>query len=429
MRRLLALALLAVLALGLPTAPAVAAKDPQDRLADWLESQVGPVEVKEKKRKRRPPTGDRAQGGSAAPRLAAAAADSPATTETLQLQAAPRAAGALDLVRSFDIPASDPDYTRLANLSWTYDNALAALAFTARGDRSSADVLLGQLADLQAANGSLAFAYDVRTGAASGQIRSNALAWVGIAAVAYRDRFGNSRYDPLIAGLADYLLKSRRSDGLVLGGPDVQWVSTQHNLLMAEFFRSAAAEVGSKTIGSDITGTQLANASNAAASSIVGKLLAQSGSSTYFVQGLNDTRIPLDVQTLGSVFLRLRGDGRATQVATWFQSNLYVAPRVVGGITWSGYKPFASSIAPNVIWSEGTIQADWALRRLGGLPTSLADAAVFGILGTTAGGTSGPKGADRTVNDRAWGEFPGWPTSAAGSWLLILGSGGDVLFD
>ncbi|HEY8584554.1 MAG TPA: hypothetical protein VIL49_16460, partial [Capillimicrobium sp.] len=247
---------------------------------------------------------------------------------------------------------------------------------------------------------------------------------------AYRQRYGNSRYDALIGGLADYLLKSRRGDGLVLGGPDVQWVSTQHNLLMAEFFRSAAEEFGSRAIssGHPVTGTQLEAAYSAAASSITGKLLAQSGPAVYFVQGLNDSRIPLDTQTLGSVFLRQRGDARAAQVATWFATNLYVGPRTVNGTVWSGFKPFASPVAPNVIWSEGTVQADWALRRLG-LPSGPADTAVLGILGTTHGGTAGPKGADRTVNDRAWGEFPGWPTSAAGSWLLILAGGGDVLFD
>jgi hypothetical protein len=108
-------------------------------------------------------------------------------------------------------------------------------------------------------------------------------------------------------------------------------------------------------------------------------------------------------------------------------ANLYQAPRVVDGIAWSGYKPFAGANAPDIVWSEGTVQADWALHRLG-LPVGLADLAVLGILGTTDGGTSGPLGASTAIDDRAWGEFPAWPTSAAGSWLLIQAAGGDALF-
>jgi hypothetical protein len=373
---------------------------PDNPLAAWLAKQVGPVPVM---KRRKHPHG-----------LVAHAAATSINTSGLAL------------VRSFDIPTSDPDYNRLANLSWTYDNALAALAFIDLGYRSQAEQLLDQLKALQLKDGSLAFSYDVRTGAGSGQIRSNALAWVGIAAVAYRAKYNNGRYDVLAGGLADYLLKSRRTDGLVLGGPDVQWVSTQHNLLMSEFFRSAYEEYGKKTLSNSITGDDLDEAYEKAAGAIVSKLLVTSGSQAYFVQGLDDPRIALDTQTLGSVFLLLRKDPRATAVGTYL-SNFYLPARVIDKVTWSGYRPFAASNSPNIVWSEGTIQADWALHRLD-LPTAQADAAVLGILGTTDGGTTGPLGASKAVNDRAWGEFPSWPTSAAGSWLLIQAAGGDALF-
>lgn len=380
---------------------------PANPLAAWLAKQVGPVVAAGQAR-----TTHRSQDT----RVARAAATSVN-------------ASGLALVRSFDIPTTDPAYNRLANLSWTYDNALAALAFIDLGYRSQAEQLLDQLKALQLKDGSLAFAYDVKTGAGSGQIRSNALAWVGIAAVAYRAKYHNGRYDVLAGGLADYLLKSRRTDGLVLGGPDVQWVSTQHNLLMSEFFRSAYREYGSRTLSEGISGTDLNTAYDVAANAITSKLLVQSGGQAYFVQGLNDSRIPLDTQTLGSVFLSVRGDPRAGQVASWLASNLYQAPRTVNGLVWSGYKPFAGANAPNIIWSEGTVQADWAVHRVGlASAYSAADTAVLGILATTDGGTSGPLGASSAVDDRAWGEFPAWPTSAAGSWLLIQAAGGDALF-
>jgi hypothetical protein len=67
------------------------------------------------------------------------------------------------------------------------------------------------------------------------------------------------------------------------------------------------------------------------------------------------------------------------------------------------------------------------LQRLG-FPFPKADAAVLGIVGTTQGRTVGPPGADVAVDSRTWGEFPRWPTSAAGSWLLIESGGGEALF-
>jgi hypothetical protein len=400
---------------------------PDNPLAQWLASQVGPVPVKTGKGDNATKHADAHPGTLA--RAAAVAAGNNAP-EPVAFSASVTANGkSLLLVRSFDIPTTDSSYNRLANLSWTYDNALAALAFIDLGYKSQAVQLLDQLRALQRTDGSLAFAYDVNTGGESGQVRTNALAWVGIAAVSYRAKYGDSRYDGLIGGLAQYLFAERRSDGLMPGGPDVTWVSTQHNLLAAEFFRAAGEEFGSKQIGAGytMTGTQLTAQYNTTASAITSKLLVSSGLlSSNFVQGLNDSRVPLDVQSMGAVFLANRGDLRAPFVAGYL-SNFYVAPRTVGGIRWSGYKPFLGSGAPDVVWSEGTIQADWALHRLSVL-SNLADAAVLVILSTTDSGQAGPAGADKAVNEANWGEFPSWPSSAAGSWLLIESGGGDALF-
>jgi hypothetical protein len=215
------------------------ATPPANPLAKWLAGQTGPVRTGRRHR----------------PVARAAQQDA-----------------ALLLVRSFDIPSSDPDHGRLANLSWTYDNALAALGFMAVDQRKQAEQLLDQLQALQiGSSGAIGFGYNVRSTASVGNPRANAMAWVGLAAVAYRAKYGNSRYDKLIGGVAKYLLALRRSDGLLLGGPDVQWVSTQHNLLAAEFFRAAGADFAShKLNGVDVTGTQLAAQYDITANAIVG---------------------------------------------------------------------------------------------------------------------------------------------------------------
>jgi hypothetical protein len=50
----------------------------------------------------------------------------------------------LYLARSYDIPADDPSATRLANLSWTYDSAIGAVALESTGDTSQARQSLDQ---------------------------------------------------------------------------------------------------------------------------------------------------------------------------------------------------------------------------------------------------------------------------------------------
>ena len=89
----------------------------------------------------------------------------------------------LYLARSYDIPADDPSAVRLANLSWTYDSAVAAIAFDSYGASYAAQELLDQLKALQRTDGSLDFAYDVSNGGSVQQFRTGTIAWVGYAAL------------------------------------------------------------------------------------------------------------------------------------------------------------------------------------------------------------------------------------------------------
>ena len=125
--------------------------------------------------------------------------------------------------------------------------------------------------------------------------------------------------------------------------------------------------------------------------------------------------------------LKARGDARATQVAEFLRQNFYVAPRASSVGTLSGYRPFIGTGAPDVIWSEGTIEAATTFHRLG-LDATAADDAVNRLNATIAGKNVGPVGADGDVVDPAFGEFHSWPTSAAGSWLLIRASNAKLLF-
>jgi hypothetical protein len=364
---------------------------PRNRLARWLARQVGPV----------------------------------------RKQARSAAAEGHDklLVRSFDVPASDPAYDRLVDRSYTYDNALATFAFISVGARGEAEQLLDQLKALQRTDGSLEYAINVRTGESVTQFRAGAMAWVGYAALAYRKAYGNSRYDNLLAGIVRYLLALRDSAGLIRGGPDVTWVSTQHNLLAAGMLRDLAANLGTKgTLATGLKYADINNAANSLGNAILANMIVQEGPLAYFRQGVGDPVVPADVQALGALYLDARGDGRAKQVAEYLRQNFYVAPRAGSAGVLGGFRPFSGAGTPDVIWSEGTIEAATALRRVG-VDSGGADDAVARLVATIGSRGVGPVGADRDVVDPVWGEFHTWPTSAAGSWLLIRASHAELLFD
>ncbi|MEA2178479.1 MAG: hypothetical protein QOG77_1776 [Solirubrobacteraceae bacterium] len=377
-------------------------KAPAYPLARWLARQVGPdPDSREETR-------------------ANAAATTPSTIDFVGGITTSK----LRLIRSFDIPTTDASYARLANLSWTYDNALAAIAFLDADAKTQAEQLLDQLQALQRTDGSLDFAYDTSSGAGSAQIRSGALAWVGIAATYYRKTYGSTRYDPLIAGIAKYLLGLRTSAGLVKGGPDVSWVSTQHNLLTVSFLRDLVPSLQSRAAASSLSlsATTLNSAQSTMGNAIVSNLLVQSGSTAYFIEGVGDSRIPVDVQSFGLLYLKLRNDARYAQVATYLQSAFNVAPRTSTalGATVSGVKPFNAAASPDIVWSEGTIQAKVALWRTG-LSTPFIETALVNLAGLTNSFTDAPPAADRNINtDTSWGEWHTWPASASASWMVML---------
>ena len=135
------------------------------------------------------------------------------------------------LVASYSPPAGDPIGDRVRGRAWTYDSAVTATALAAQGDLDGAGAILDSLQALQRPDGALEGSYDLAGGDPAGPLRSGNQAWVGLAALEWRAATGSRRYDGLLAGLARWLLDHRDGDsGLVRGGPDVSWVSTEHNL-------------------------------------------------------------------------------------------------------------------------------------------------------------------------------------------------------
>jgi hypothetical protein len=329
----------------------------------------------------------------------------------------------LYLVRSYDIPADDPSATRLANLSWTYDSAVAAIAFDSYGATYAAQELLDQLKALQRTDGSLDFAYDVSNGDSVQQFRTGTIAWVGYAALLHELQTGNGKYNNLITGTAQWLLQRQNATtGLLTGGPDVSWVSTQNNMVAYLFFNALAGH----PIGT-LKASDMSTAANKIAGGIDSRLtITPAAGQLGFVEGVNDALRPLDAQTLGVMYLVARNrTADAAKVRAYIDAAFKVTNRTITkssapanyNLTYAasgpftGYRPYATG-GPDVLWEEGTAQALVATDLLG-----QDDSAQN--LALAAWGVVGPLQSDRTVANSTVNEYHVWPASAAASWMIL----------
>jgi hypothetical protein len=414
-------------------------KAPRLRLARWLARQVGPTKVKPCRRrvKGKPVHCHRAEpprkkivvphprGGASTLRslsLSLAQVAGAAQTST--------GSSTLQLVRSYAIPTDDPSYTRLLNWSWTYDSALTAMAFAATGAQSEAEQLLDQLAALQHTDGSIEIALNVATGQAANIFRSGVIATVGIAASLYDQNFNTARYLSMEESAASYLLSLQGTSGLIRGGPDVSWYSTQHNLLAYAFLRLLYNELVAD--GNRPTANTYNTAANKISSAIESKLLVLNGSSGYFIEGLNDNVQALDADALGIMYLQDKGETtNAQKVLAYTQSAFAVNGGSIAESSdpatynetysapgpFSGFAPYIGTGAPNVLWPEGTAEmlvAATGLRQ----PSPSLTASLLALAAVTPG--QGPVMANRTVTSVPYGvEYHVWPSAAAGAWTLI----------
>ncbi len=437
-------------------------KPPRSALARWLARQVGPTKVRActkrvhgkvvKCHRKRPPRGGAPLpggqlGGSKAHAVASPASMGPgqdlnpiayAASSSSSTPTTSTGTSGLQLVRSYAIPTDDPSYARLLNWSWTYDSAVTAAGFTVFGATSEAQQLLDQLAALQHTDGSIEIAFNVTDGTTESVFRSGTIATVGLAGSLYDQRTRTNRYLAMEQRAATYLISLQGTNGLVRGGPDVAWYSTQHNLLAYAFLNNLGNELVSD--GQRSTANTYFTAANKISSGIESKLLVQTGSQAWFIEGLGDNVQSLDADALGVLYLVSKGETtNAQKVLAYTNGAFAVSGRSITKSTsadtynstyaatgpFSGFKPFIGTGAPDVMWTEGSAEMVLADTTAGQSSTALSTS-LLAIAALTP--TSGPLMADRTVTNVAYSaEFHVWPSAAAGAWL-ILASAHPTLF-
>jgi hypothetical protein len=431
--------------------PQKGAHRPKTAISRWLARQVGPskpVSCSKRPAKARGRCVARHRKGHASASVAASIAlRAPAARPGAQSSQTERVPlrlstglriSSLQLIRSFDIPTDDPSYERLLNWSWTYDSAVAATAFASVGLQEQAGRLLDQLAALQRSDGSIEFAFDVLTGESSGTVRAGSVAFDAIAFSDYDSTFGSTQYLENARRAANYLLSLRNEEGLVRGGPDVQWVSTQHNILTVIALATLSQQLQEQ--GDEGAANAYREAAEEIAKAIDSQLVVRDGGLLHFRQGVGDEVVPLDTQALGVVYARFLGDDDlAKQVYEYAQQNFAIDGRSIAlsskktsyNMTYeakgpfSGYRPYIGKRAPDVLWFEGTAEMRFVSNFLG-QPTETLDASMNSWWDVTRKQGLAPLGADRTITNSPYNEYHVWPTAAAGAWTVLSGAAKDT---
>jgi hypothetical protein len=411
-------------------------RPPSNPLARWMAGQSGPTcpvakhGRKGKAKRKKCLARLRHKARPTKTRLSYASSGDPSARSSAVATTAAVSSGTagLALVRSYTIPSDDPAYKRLLNWSWTYDSSIAAAAFDTTGDRAQAGQLLDQLSALQFPDGSLDIAFNVSTGQGAGQYRAGTVAWLGLAASAYDQNFKSSRYLQTEMRAAKFLLSLQGPNGLIRGGPDVSWVSTQHNLLAYTFLIRLSDELGPAGLPYQLAATAIG-------AGIDKNLFVDDDSGPHFIQGLKDQAEPVDVQAIGAMYLAGRGQtDLARQVVERTDTNFGLDLSITESAdpatynesyeaegTFAGFRSYSDyGIGGQVLWFDGSAMMLEATGAVGQDTGPLLKGTQRWQTVTENIPGAPPLQANQTFTSASSGvEYHVWPSTASAAWLLL----------
>ncbi len=293
-----------------------------------------------------------------------------------------------------------------ADIAYTYDNAVAALAYIAAGELPSAAGILEAYAAIGAEpDGGFLHRYGSLDGAAAGGIPGvghNAYLLQAIAL--YRLESGETGFDGLALGLAGYLLGHQDLDGGLFGRAGVAWKSTENNLAAYSALHNLGLLMNLPDMIAD-------------ADAIRDFLEFDCWDGTRFLTGKNDPSIVTDAQALGALVL---GPGFQNG-AYWVQDHTLTTRRYYRGRRVTG---FDLNTDGDTVWTEGTLQ----------------QALAFAAAGDTAAGTAYRQEAEKLFlssgafwqasNNGSTGfgdSFRRWQAAAPTAWYVLVALDDNVL--
>ncbi len=312
---------------------------------------------------------------------------------------------------SYHIPTSDEPHDFLFSRSWIYDNALAIISLVANGNivepRKIINALKGQIVE----DGKFGFSYNTANDWYHEDYRSGAIAWLGYAFVFYQQETGDAQSQAVTEGIARYLLslqnvnRASPSYGSIRDGPEVDWYSTEHNIIAYFFLRDLGRLTGNEVY---ITGAELVKAS----------LLNYHWNEALGRFDLGDdgpANVLIDVPSLGALFLVAVGDTARARSNLEFVEQTYQNSQQAPGIgPVTGYAPYEDQ---SVVWSQGSLEIALAYKRIGDVAKSRTITEEIIKLQNSGGGVPYAMPQATVITEDVFYE---WPSVAGTGWLVIV---------
>lgn len=249
-----------------------------------------------------------------------------------------------------------------ATYGYSYDNALAIIAYTSLQDLGSAHVLLGFLSRYQLADGSFYDSMFQATGAARNATRSSGnQAWVLYAIAFYTHQTGDTTYLPMADRIASWLIaRQDPNDGGITGGLNSNgserlWTSTEHNL-DAYFAFKLYSIVTNNSFYLDVANRCRAWLLN----------VGWNAAENRFNTGENDPSKFLDAQSLGAIFMNDIGDiSKRNALLKYADRNFRTRKTFRSGNRRWTYQGYEYGSRDGSLWWEGTEQMAIAHGRSG----------------------------------------------------------------
>jgi hypothetical protein len=290
--------------------------------------------------------------------------------------------------------------------SYTYDNALAAMAFLSGGNPVSAQRVLDAFLGLSPSpSGGFLHRYRTNGANAQGILAAGHNAHLLQAMNLFSWRTGDQRYDSVARGIADYLLTLQdASDGGLFGRAGVTWKSTENNLAAYSAISSLAVVQGLTSYSTR-------------ASQIADFLVRECWDGTRFLTGKNDPMIVTDVQGLGTHIL----GPSFSNGSYWVENHTRNTQRYSGRKQVTG---FDLNTDRDTVWTEGTFQQALAF-------WLVADNTRATFYRSEAEKLVQPSGGFWAASNRGttgFGEnFERWQAVAPTAWYLFVVNGDAVL--
>lgn len=244
-------------------------------------------------------------------------------------------------------------YQDSRDICYTYDQAVAAIAFQAKGDAVSARKVLDALKSMQYADGSWNTAYICKTKSVQETAKHvGPVLFVAMAAMYYEKRTGDTQYRAMGDKAVQWSLQFQQADGGLNGGLDfngsvLTWASTEHN----EDAYSALTSYGYSTDAGQVK-------------AFLDNTVWDAAQLRWYA-GRNDAGDPMDVNSWGVAALGATGTRDYKKSLDYVMTHHRSTQTQRVGATTISVDAFDFNSDKNDIWFEGTGQMVVAFKIVG----------------------------------------------------------------